>query len=317
MDEDIITPVEEGFQNSSLHCLRMEPIFTRRSIESAEPWRKGREEMVGVELCRSIRNQGVRYCEETSLHGFQYLLHQGLCTKIFWVLIIGGAITGSFYTVITNVNNYFDVMKTFISSSVSVYILQQSPLTFINDTTAPLSDVFFPSVAICNLNQVNLGIFLWDLLHFSSILGAAKPTRKGWVELWLKDGRDKISDQLLPWGSQHCKGASRLESNSEICSKETRLDISEHLIVNISFTSIVITSKHFFIAFCRAVLRCFFMSVGGWRAVERLLMLLKRNLQRLTPIMVSVVESFRTWTSTIQKLVTFLRHSIIVWKSKS
>ena len=159
MDEDIITPVEEGFQNSSLHCSRMEPIFTRRSIESAEPWRKGREEMVGAELCRSIRNQGVRYCEETSLHGFQYLLHQGLCTKIFWVLIIGGAITGSFYTVITNVNNYFDVMKTCISSSVSVYILQQSPLTFINDTTAPLADVFFPSVAICNLNQVNLGIF--------------------------------------------------------------------------------------------------------------------------------------------------------------
>ena len=127
MDEDIITPVEEGFQNSSLHSWRMEPIFTRRSIETAEPWIKGREEMVGAELCRSMRKQGVQYCEETSLHGFQYLLHQGLCTKIFWVLIIGGAITGSFYTVITNVNNYFDVMKTCISSRVSVSFSAKSP----------------------------------------------------------------------------------------------------------------------------------------------------------------------------------------------
>ena len=32
--------------------------------------------------------------------------------------------------------------------------VQAGTVTYINSTTAPLSDVFFPSVTICNVNQV-------------------------------------------------------------------------------------------------------------------------------------------------------------------
>ena len=34
------------------------------------------------------------------------------------------------------------------------HIFQQKPLTTIADTTAPLSDVRFPSLTVCNANQV-------------------------------------------------------------------------------------------------------------------------------------------------------------------
>ena len=32
--------------------------------------------------------------------------------------------------------------------------LEQKPITYIDDTTAPIGDLNFPSVTICNINQV-------------------------------------------------------------------------------------------------------------------------------------------------------------------
>ena len=38
------------------------------------------------------------------------------------------------------------------------HFFQQSPMTYISDTVAPLSTVIFPSVTICNINQVKKSI---------------------------------------------------------------------------------------------------------------------------------------------------------------
>ena len=94
--------------------------------------------LLGGSKCGLLRAQTTQYCEQTSVHGFQYLAQPGIFTKIGWLAVVILSIVASVYFMAINLREYF----------------QQIPLTYINDTTAPLTDVYFPSVTICNLNQV-------------------------------------------------------------------------------------------------------------------------------------------------------------------
>ena len=38
--------------------------------------------------CTILEIQGTQYCEETTLHGFQYLTKPGYVTKVFWLCVI-------------------------------------------------------------------------------------------------------------------------------------------------------------------------------------------------------------------------------------
>ena len=78
------------------------------------------------------------YCQQTSLHGYQYLPHPGLISRIFWTLIILLVTVAALGLFVYSLSGY----------------LTSRPMTTINDTTAPLSDLFFPSVTLCNINQV-------------------------------------------------------------------------------------------------------------------------------------------------------------------
>ena len=42
--------------------------------------------------------------------------------------------------------------------------LEQKPMTYIDDTTAPVGDLNFPSVTICNINRV---LFVTSIIHYS------------------------------------------------------------------------------------------------------------------------------------------------------
>ena len=69
--------------------------------------------------------------------------------------------------------------------------LEQNPMTYIDDTTAPIGDLNFPSVTICNINQVSFLVHL-DLNLFEGtpfFAGASRPRKQ---ELW--------NHQLLPAG---------------------------------------------------------------------------------------------------------------------
>ena len=50
------------------------------------------------------------------------------------------------------------------SRVVIIHTLQAGTVTYINSTSAPLSDIFFPSVTICNVNQVFYWRDKWTLL---------------------------------------------------------------------------------------------------------------------------------------------------------
>jgi hypothetical protein len=79
------------------------------------------------------------FCEETSLHGWSYLNNKmNKIWKIIWILFIFLIIGTSIYVIEINIKSY----------------LQARTVTTIDSTIASLKDVSFPSVYICNINQV-------------------------------------------------------------------------------------------------------------------------------------------------------------------
>ncbi len=80
------------------------------------------------------------YCSRTSLHGFAFLAYPGRTgpQAAFWAAVILASAAGALFVVWTNV-------KDFVESSVSYDLATP---------TQPLDDVFFPSLVLCNMNQL-------------------------------------------------------------------------------------------------------------------------------------------------------------------
>lgn len=85
------------------------------------------------------------YCESTSLHGWQYIYRSKSEWRLFWGGMVLSSVIVAFFFV-------FKQASEFTKATV---------VTTVDTTTAPLSDVYFPSVTICNINQVR--IFLLSL----------------------------------------------------------------------------------------------------------------------------------------------------------
>ena len=109
------------------------------------------------------------FCESTGLHGWKYI---GSVSKIIiyfwslvfvlkvrtkeryiWLLIVIGALCVAAFFL-------FMAAKDFTSSTV---------VTTIETTTAPLSEVFFPTIILCSINQIRQSLFkvLWILTILS------------------------------------------------------------------------------------------------------------------------------------------------------
>ena len=84
-----------------------DPEFVKRSQEFTNYW--GEKETKRGETCHVLHMQGVQYCQETSLHGFQYLTHNGILVKICWFLVLGIVIAASVPLMIVNIKGYFNV----------------------------------------------------------------------------------------------------------------------------------------------------------------------------------------------------------------
>ena len=81
------------------------------------------------------------YCNRTSLHGYAYLVNEeSIWSKVYWsVIVLAGFVTA---------------MACFVSNTITFW--NATTITYINTTTASLSQIIFPSVFICNINQVTL-----------------------------------------------------------------------------------------------------------------------------------------------------------------
>ena len=72
--------------------------------------------------------------------------------------------------------------------------LKQTPVISIGDTTGPLNEVYFPSVTVCNLNQVEKSN-VCNIWRQNYSFGCLKPTEWAWT--WQQQ-----EAQIKPVGSQ-------------------------------------------------------------------------------------------------------------------
>ena len=81
-----------------------------------------------------------KFCESTSLHGWGYIyVSQSLPSRLYWSAVL---IASSIVCVL------------FINSAFQSYMDSDVVIT-IESSHAPLSDVYFPAITICNMNQVS------------------------------------------------------------------------------------------------------------------------------------------------------------------
>ena len=86
----------------------------------------------------------IRYCNQTTLHGWSYLTNENEQRhKALWLLVITFGCFLAGYLAIIN----------------CIEFMTAAPVTNIETTTAPLQEIGFPSVVICNINQVQASVF--------------------------------------------------------------------------------------------------------------------------------------------------------------
>ena len=86
------------------------------------------------------RNQLEEFCEETTLNGWYYLAKKsvGKIGRSYWVVVVMSSLALSGWFIYTATNEYLDA----------------SVIITVDSVTASLDKVIFPSVVICNQNQV-------------------------------------------------------------------------------------------------------------------------------------------------------------------
>ena len=85
------------------------------------------------------------FCKRTSLHGLQYLGDAGThpLKKLFWFAVIIISIISAAILI------YFN----------TVVFRKSTVLVSVETMTAPLSEIYFPSVTVCNINQARKSFF--------------------------------------------------------------------------------------------------------------------------------------------------------------
>ena len=136
---------------------------------------------------------GIKYFEQTSLHGWQYLSSEKwYIKKIYWWIICLSSIALSALLLISNLNQY----------------VNSSTVTSIDSKTAPLDDITFPGLTICNVNQVTSSFF-WSVgidesdsfekkAIFNEFLAGKKEEKSDdeYEQLVLNETKTKMSEKL-------------------------------------------------------------------------------------------------------------------------
>jgi hypothetical protein len=104
-----------------------------------------------------------KFCDETSLHGLPYLNREMSKTwKMIWIFFIIFIWIISSYVIVINVQHHLDA----------------TTMTTIESVMASLSDVTFPSVYICNINQVSILSTFYARVFVRKFIQSQDITRK-------------------------------------------------------------------------------------------------------------------------------------------
>ena len=96
----------------------------------------------------SIKETFCSFCNQTSLHGWQFLGHHDRSSKspwqvFYWLVAVTISLTLGITYMICNIKEYNNAV----------------PITSLDNVTIPLSEIHFPSVTVCNINQVRQSYF--------------------------------------------------------------------------------------------------------------------------------------------------------------
>ena len=96
------------------------------------------------------------FCTNTTLHGWQYMVEQTFTKpqKLFWGVMLFFSILGAGFLIYNNV----------------LLFKNATVVTTVDTMTAPLDDIFFPSITVCNQNQARRSLFEEIGLHENDTL---------------------------------------------------------------------------------------------------------------------------------------------------
>ena len=88
---------------------------------------------------KTIKNCLVQFCQQTSLHGWPYIVNEeDIAAKVLWTVAQIGFVT----------------FATFLMTSNVIVYMDSTTKTSLESTTSPLDELSFPSIFVCNNNQV-------------------------------------------------------------------------------------------------------------------------------------------------------------------
>ena len=100
---------------------------------------------------KTIRNWLVQFCQQTTLHGWSYIVNEkGIFAKVLWIIA----------------QIVFVSFASFLMTSNFMVYLNSTTKTSLESTTSSLDDLAFPGIFICNNNQVKAS-FLSQLTNYN------------------------------------------------------------------------------------------------------------------------------------------------------
>ena len=101
---------------------------------------------------KTFRDSLIQYCQQTSLHGWAYLVNEeGIWAKVLWSIAQICFVTFATFLLTSNIIVYYD----------------STTKTSLESTTSPLDELQFPGIFVCNNNQIKAS-FLNQLTNFNS-----------------------------------------------------------------------------------------------------------------------------------------------------
>ena len=98
----------------------------------------------------SFKETFFTFCNRTSLHGWQFFStynnkssQHNYCRNLYWFFVMVVSLTFGIGAMMFHVYEYNNA----------------TPITSLDNVTIPLSEIYFPSVSVCNINQVRQSYF--------------------------------------------------------------------------------------------------------------------------------------------------------------
>ena len=135
-----------------------------------------------MEAESNLKNHWLDFSRETSLDGWSFLSKPGLSwiRRLFWIIAVIGSVSGAVFFNLTFLNEFFAA----------------TVLVTVKSASASLNNVIFPSIVVCNHNQVKISGSMFNSTHFTKV------TESVAIELRLNEKEVEIMLDYFKYGKE-------------------------------------------------------------------------------------------------------------------